>query len=255
MSEENKKKLGEQLIKCVLDDKLSNDKKLRKVDYIIKMGGDINAVCGLGYSVLGLAKLIQNEDVIKFFEERGAEDFGFDSIKAEEFFKSASVEEINKVLKVLPDGYKLNCCVDLSKRDLTELPDFSKVVIKGDFYCGVNQLESLEGAPREVTGVFYCYGNQLTTLEGAPSIVGGDFDCHNNQLTSLKGAPSEVGEDFDCYGNQLTTLRGAPSIVGRDFCCFDNPLKSYEGKPDKIGGMFRASKIEQVTNINGGNCR
>ena len=234
MSEENKRKLNEQLIRCVLDDKLSNDKKLRKMDYIIKMGADIDARHEFGYSVLGLAKLIQNEDVIKFFEERGAEDIGFDSIKAEEFFKSASVEEINKVLKVLPDGYKLNCCVDLSKRDLTELPDFSKVVIKGDFYCGVNQLESLEGAPREVTGVFYCYGNQLTTLEGAPSIVGGDFDCHNNQLTSLKGAPSEVGEDFDCH---------------------NNPLKSYKGKSVKIGGRFRAPDIEQINNINAGNGR
>ncbi|MBQ8750670.1 MAG: hypothetical protein IJZ30_03430, partial [Alphaproteobacteria bacterium] len=251
-------------------------KKLRKMDYIIKLGADVNVRHEFGYSVLGLAKLIQNEDVIKFFEERGAEDIGFDSIKAEEFFKSASVEEINKVLKVLPDGYKLNCCVDLSKRDLTELPDFSKVVIKGDFYCGVNQLESLEGAPREVTGVFYCYGNQLTTLEGAPSIVGGDFDCHNNQLTSLKGAPSEVGEDFDCYGNQLISLEGSPSIVGRGFYCFDNqlislegspsivgrgfycydnPLKSYKGKPDKIGGKFVAPDIEQINNINGGNSR
>ncbi len=32
MSDDNKKKLGEQLVRCVLDDKLSNDKKLRKMD-------------------------------------------------------------------------------------------------------------------------------------------------------------------------------------------------------------------------------
>ena len=32
MSEENKKKLDEQLIRCVLDDKLPVDKKLKKVD-------------------------------------------------------------------------------------------------------------------------------------------------------------------------------------------------------------------------------
>ncbi|MBQ8750731.1 MAG: hypothetical protein IJZ30_03750, partial [Alphaproteobacteria bacterium] len=69
MSEENKRKLNEQLIRCVLDDKLSNDKKLRKMDYIIKLGADVNVRHEFGYSVLGLAKLIQNEDVIKFFEE------------------------------------------------------------------------------------------------------------------------------------------------------------------------------------------
>ena len=32
MSEENKIKLGEQLVRCVLDDKLPIDKKLRKMD-------------------------------------------------------------------------------------------------------------------------------------------------------------------------------------------------------------------------------
>ena len=196
MSDDNKIKLGEQLVRCVLDDKLSNDKKLRKVDYIIKMGGDINAESGLGFSVLSLAKMMQNDELVNFLEEKGANDIGFDSIKAEEFFESASVEEINKALKVLPDGYELNCCVDLSKRNLTELPDFSRVVIKGDFYCEENQIDSLERAPREVTGDFYCYGNQLTTLRGAPSIVGGDFNCLNNPLENYNEKPDKIGGTF-----------------------------------------------------------
>ena len=159
MNEENKKKLGEQLIRCVLDDKLSNDKKLKKMDYIIKLGADVNVRHEFGYSVLGLAKLIQNEDVIKFFEERGAEDSGFDIEKAEEFFKSDSVEEINRTLKVLPDGYELDCDVDLSERGLTELPDFSKVVVNGNFNCSDNQLMTLNGAPSKVRGSFYCFCN------------------------------------------------------------------------------------------------
>ena len=153
MSEENKRKLNEQLIRCVLDDKLSNDKKLKKMDYIIKLGADVNVRHEFGYSVLGLAKLIQNEDVIKFFEERGAEDIGFDKEKAEDFFKSASVEEINRALKVLPDGYKLNCDVDLSKRGLTELPDFSRLVVGGSFCCYYNQLETLEGLQVKLVGL------------------------------------------------------------------------------------------------------
>ena len=274
MSEENKKKLGEQLIRCILDDKLDKDVKLRKMDYIIKMGADIDARHEFGYSVLSLAKMMQNDEVIKFLEERGADkDFGFNRKKAEDFFKTASIEEINKVLKVLPDGYELNCDVDLSKRGLKELPNFSRLVVGGSFCCYYNQLETLEGAPskvggtfgcsfnnltslkgapREVGGDFYCQCNQLKTLEGAPKEVKGSFSCNENQLISLEGAPSIVGGAFYCFDNQLISLEGSPSIVGRGFYCYDNPLKSYKGKPDKIGGKFVAPKIEQVNIINGG---
>ena len=175
MSEENKKKLNEQLIRYVLDDKLSNDKKLKRMDYIIRLGADINAECGLGFSVLNLAKMAGNEDVIKFFEERGAEDIGFNKKKAEKFFRTASVDDINKFLKILPDGYELGCNVDLSKRDLTELPDFSRVVVNGNFNCGVNKLDSLEGAPREVAGYFYCVFNPLKSYKGKPDKIGRGF--------------------------------------------------------------------------------
>ena len=133
MSEENKRKLGQQLIRCVLDDKLPVDKKLRKMDYIIKMGADVNAECGLGFSVLSLAKMMQNDELVNFLEEKGAKETEFNSEKATNFFKTASIEEINKVLKILPDEFELDCNVDLSERGLKELPDFSKVAIKGEF--------------------------------------------------------------------------------------------------------------------------
>ncbi len=38
-----------------------------------------------------------------------------------------------------------------------------------------------------VGGDFYCTVNRLTTLEGAPGAVGGNFICRNNLLTSLVG--------------------------------------------------------------------
>jgi len=81
--------------------------------------------------------------------------------------------------------------LDLSSLGLTELPPMGKV--GEDFYCGHNQLTSLEGAPQTVGGGFYCSHNQLTSLEGTPQEVGRSFYCHNNQLTSLKGAPQTVG--------------------------------------------------------------
>ncbi|MBQ8751033.1 MAG: hypothetical protein IJZ30_05305 [Alphaproteobacteria bacterium] len=238
MSEENKRKLGEQLIRCVLDDKLSNDKKLRKMDYIIKMGADVNVRHEFGYSALGLAKAMKNEEIISFLEGKGAEDIGFDSKKAEEFFKRASIEEINNVLKILPDGFVLDCDVNLSRRGLKELPDFSRVVVNGQFACQYNELETLKGAPSVVGGDFNCYDNRLTTLIGAPREVGDNFDCSHNKLTTLKGAPSKVEGFFDCNDNQLTTLEGAPREVGASFNCSYNRLISLVGIPKEIGNNF-----------------
>ena len=250
MSEENKRKLSEQLIKCVLDDKLSNDKKLRKMDYIIKLGADINVKHGTGYSLLSLAKLMGDDEVVSFLEKRGVEESTFDKKGAENFFNIASVEEINKFLKILPDGYELDCNVDLSHRRLTELPDFSKVVVNGYFVCDYNKLTSLEGVPIKVGRSFNCSNNQLTSLENAPSEVGGDFDCSSNQITSLKGAPIKVGKSFNCCDNQLDSLTGAPIKVNEDFNCNDNNLTSLVGGPREVGWNFDCSR-NMLTNLKG----
>ena len=206
MREDNKRKLSEQLIKCLLDDKLSNDKKLRKMDYIIRLGADVNARYENGFSVLVLAKTIRNDEVVSFLEERGASCIGCDKEKVEEFFRTASVDEINKVLKVLPDGYDLDCDVDLSGRGLTELPDFSRLVVWGRFDCSYNHLETLKGAPSEVRGSFHCKDNRLTSLEGAPSKVSGGFYCSHNEFKTLKGTIREIGGDFQAGGLYVETL-------------------------------------------------
>ena len=114
MSEENKRKLGEQLIRCVLDDKLPTEVKLRKMDYIIRLGADINAECEFGCSILWLAKLIKNQEIVSFLKEKGAKDEGFDKERIETFFERASVEDINKFLAMLPEGTVLDCNVNLS---------------------------------------------------------------------------------------------------------------------------------------------
>jgi hypothetical protein len=89
--------------------------------------------------------------------------------------------------------------------------------VGGNFFCGSNQLKTLEGAPGHVGGYFDCSFNQLKTLDGAPGHVGGDFFCGLNQLTSLEGAPGHVGGDFFCGLDQLTSLEGAPGHVGGEF--------------------------------------
>jgi len=127
--------------------------------------------------------------------------------------------------------------VDLSDMGLDKLP-LKFGYVSGDFYCGNNELTSLEGAPRKVGGNFYCFNNKLTSLEGSPEEVGGDFYCDDNQLTSLEGCPKKVGGSFDCGYNQLINLEGAPSEVGGDFFCSFNKLKSLLGAPEEIGGYF-----------------
>jgi hypothetical protein len=78
---------------------------------------------------------------------------------------------------------------------LTEIPvKFGEVT--GYFNCSINQLASLEGAPKSVGGDFHCFNNKLTSLEGATKSVGGIFNCSYNQLTSLVGAPKSVGVLF-----------------------------------------------------------
>ena len=129
--------------------------------------------------------------------------------------------------------------LDLTDMNMTKLPDVFKYVnVGGDFYCGYNELTSLEGAPR-VGGDFYCDSNELTSLIGAPKSVSGNFACYNNKLTSLEGAPKSVGGGFYCSGNKLTSLEGAPQSVGRDFNCSNNVVK------------FTEEQVRAVCNVKG----
>ena len=288
MSEENKRKLNEQLIRCVLDDKLSTDKKLRKMDYIIKMGGDIDYNDENGFSVLILAKMAGNEEVVQFLMEKGVKDISIDNKKVEQFFKRASVEEINKFLNVLPDGYEFDCDVDLNRKNLTELPDFSRFTVNGNFDCSVNNLSSLKGAPIVVWGDFDYRCNPKTEIrEDGPSIVGGEFlsatynkhyfyrandgneynlfrlpdiditikksiDLSNLGLTKLPDLSRvKLLGAFICSYNNLISLEGAPKEVKGNFNCSVNKLKNLVGAPDTISGSFLCM-YNQLTSLEGG---
>ncbi len=73
--------------------------------------------------------------------------------------------------------------LDLSKLKLTELPEILKdITVGGNFYCGGNNLTSLENCPKTVGGSFGCSFNKLTSLAGAPKIVDKDFHCRNNTV-------------------------------------------------------------------------
>ena len=184
--------------------------------------------------------------------------------------KTISVEEKNKVLKknfskdmerrIVGDVIKGDVSIENKNlKKITDIFDFSKIEVTGNFICFDNKLTTLEGAPRKVGMGFYCHNNQLTSLEGAPQQIGffttnsrgGTFNCSNNKLTSLKGAPqSGVGGGFYCDKNQLTSLAGAPREVGGDFYCQYNQLVSLTDVPVKVGGTFNCSD-NKLTSLTG----
>ena len=71
--------------------------------------------------------------------------------------------------------------LNLQDLNLTVLPEMLKdITVDGDFYCGNNNLTSLENCPKTVNGVFGCSSNKLISLEGAPKFVGENFMCRFN---------------------------------------------------------------------------
>ena len=126
----------------------------------------------------------------------------------------------------LPAGFVIKGKLLLSGKELDKLPNLSRVIVEGDFFCSNNNLTDLEGAPQKVGGTFYCGDNNITSLEGCPREVGGDFYCCDNQLTSLKGGPQKVGGSFFCYNNKLTDLKGIAGEIGGRISCHGNQLES-----------------------------
>ena len=113
------------------------------------------------------------------------------------------------------------------------------VDVEGNFYCSGQGLEDFLGIRfGKVSEDFFCGGNQLRTLEGAPREVGGYFYCYSNQLRTLEGSPREVGRDFYCSGNPLISLEGAPEVIKGEFCfkntVFRYNLQSFLEKIDHI---------------------
>jgi hypothetical protein len=144
----------------------------------------------------------------------------------------------------------INGDLNLSRKQLTKLPDLSNVIVKGNFYAQNNHLTTLEGAPKKVGGDFDAHHNNLTTLEGAPQEVGRAFNVSYNKLTTLEGSPKEVVLYFFAISNNLTTLKGAPEEVGGDFDVSANNLTTLKGAPKKVSGYFSAM-VNKLTTLEG----
>ena len=112
--------------------------------------------------------------------------------------------------------------------------------INGYFDISNNNLESLEGCPKEVEKDFDCSNNSLRSLFGAPHSIG-DFDCSNNFITNLSYAPKKIKGFFNCSDNNLTSIEGSPRTIKGYFKCSNNSLSSLVGGPKYILQYFDCS--------------
>jgi Leucine-rich repeat (LRR) protein len=141
--------------------------------------------------------------------------------------------ELNESTGLVDVEVGFNCM----EQNLTDFKGVKFGHVSGDFRCGLNQLESLEGAPQSVRS-FYCNDNRLTSLNGAPKTVHKYFYCNDNLLTSLAGAPQTV-TDLYCHRNQLTSLEGAPLNVS-NLHCHGNPVSTKT-----LESVFEVMKSEK----------
>jgi hypothetical protein len=180
-----------------------------------------------------------------------------------QFSDSARPDPAEKILHDMgcvfsrePDGtLVVEGDLKISYRRLTELPDLSNVVVKGDFCCNDNLLSSLKGAPKAVGGDFWCQYNFLDSLEGAPKIVGHNFWCHNNHLASLEHAPSAIGGYFYCGGNDLASLEHAPKSFIKltsdfgDFTSWNEVPESLRFSPETKARMEREKAQQHLREL------
>jgi hypothetical protein len=105
---------------------------------------------------------------------------------------------VERLIKTyIRNGNKGN--LNLQDLNLTVLPEMLKdITVDGDFYCGNNNLTSLENCPKTVSGVFGCSSNFLKSLEGAPKFVGENFMCRFN---SVKFTEAQVRAVCDVKGD------------------------------------------------------
>jgi len=104
---------------------------------------------------------------------------------------------VERLIKTyIRNGNKGN--LNLQDLNLTVLPEMLKdITVDGDFYCGNNNLTTLENCPKTVSGVFGCSSNFLKSLEGAPKFVGENFMCRFN---SVKFTEAQVRAVCDVKG-------------------------------------------------------
>ncbi len=158
--------------------------------------------------------------------------------------KADSVKKIKDFLKNVAqcEMFQINndLTVDL-KEDLTLIAKNLRRIpinfrfINGNVNLSTNNLESLEGLPKD-----YIYGY---------------LDISNNPLRSLEYCPKIIQDSFDVSDCGLETLTHGPEEVGGDYAVNDNHLKNLNGLAKVIKGSLIVGKQKSNTDFNKINIR
>lgn len=120
--------------------------------------------------------------------------------------------------------------VDFNDRDL--LPDLTGVIVNGGYYIFSVPMKNMYGTPKYVGGNFFCGNNGLESLEGATPDIAGGFNCKDNELKDLCHGPKNVGGDYIVENNKLETMEGAPENLSGIFNTVGNPgIRDFEHAP------------------------
>lgn len=137
----------------------------------------------------------------------------------------------------------------ISEMGLTELPDLSSVEV-GLFDCSGNKLTSLIGSPKVVKDEFKCHHNQLESFESTTQEVS-IFVCHENNAPSLEGMPQNVCSII-CGGENLKILKGCPPKIKGYLRCASSSIVNLDGAPQEIGGDLHLRANHSLENLKGG---
>ncbi len=133
MNEESKRKLENQMFELISNaNKVDGALVLRKLDYIIRLGADVNAK-RKGKSILSVAKeLNARDDIIKRLEKDGAEEYVVSKEEAEKLGKKFVVEfcdgEVKKAVEYADMGANLDTIDDNGSTALTYMVYFDNDV-------------------------------------------------------------------------------------------------------------------------------
>ena len=121
---------------------------------------------------------------------------------------------------------------DVDFNDHAMLPDLTNVIVNGGYYIFNVPTKNMYGTPKYVGGNFFCGNNGLETLEGATPEIAGGFSCKDNDLKNLRHGPKNVGTDYIVENNKLETAEGAPENLSGIFNIAGNPgIRDFEHVP------------------------
>ena len=107
----NQEKLNEQLFNVVADEKVSDEARLKKVKYLVRLGADVNAKDNWGETVLMNATRDGNLDMVKYLAKNGADLDAKDKYGWTALIKAAQKGQIGVVKYLAENG------ADIEARD------------------------------------------------------------------------------------------------------------------------------------------